>query len=341
MVDHWLGSGVLLANPDTKCIASASLSSCRRALQVSFLTNRSNGSFTDEFPFVNERLSEHKECIWGGIVTYNPDICRLCENVKSIIPQVQKLLIFDNGSDNVEEIRRAVPDAILIKGKENFGMAKALNRLARAALSGGATYILFLDQDSIAADNLVEEERRYCSERVGLICPLVVDRAHNESIEDESLVTSVKRPITSGSMVNLAAWQAIKGYDERLFVDWVDNEYCDNLRLHNYCIIKTCRTHILHEMGRQEYAWKAPGRDDAGQGHATKSYYRQHYPTWRWYDRARSQAITIRKYGWTKIGVEERYYFLKSTLGRILLLEKNKCATLRAVIKGFREGMSS
>ena len=280
--------------------------------------------------------------IWAGIVSYNPDMARLRENVAAVAPQVDQLLIFDNGSENVKEVEEAFGSFVrIICSTENLGMAKALNQLCLSAEKGGATDIVLLDQDSVAADDLVGSEAKYRGEGVGLVCALTVDRNHKGEMVDNSLVFDVKRPITSGSMVNIAAWSAVGGYDERLFVDWVDVEFCDNLRTHGYRLLRTYGTNILHELGRQQYAWNAPGGDDSGKAHASRAYYRQNYPAWRWRDRARSQIITIHKYGWSRIGWEERYFFLRATLGRILFLEANKVKCLRAVIDGCRSGHSA
>lgn len=272
-------------------------------------------------------------------MTYNPDIERLRENVDAIVPQVEQLVIFDNGSENRTDIERIFSvSARIIKSAENLGMAKALNRLAEAAEQGGASDIVLLDQDSVVSAGLVAEEARHRADCVGVVCCLVVDRNHQSEIVETVETCEVKRPITSGSMVNLSAWRSVGGYDERLFVDWVDNEFADNLRAHDFRLIKTPNTIILHEMGRQEYAWNAPGRNDMGEKQASKGYYRQNYPTWRWRDRARSQTITIRKYGWSRIGWEERYFFLRATVGRILFLEDNKLDCLLAVLDGCLSG---
>ena len=269
-------------------------------------------------------------------MTYNPDVTRLEENIKAIKPQVERLLIFDNGSENIDKISLTGGcSAELIRGGENYGMAVALNRLAEVAEEGGATDIVFLDQDTVASDDLVCEERKLCGDDIGLVCCLSVDRNHVDDDADRGVVCDITRAITSGSMVNLAAWRKVGGYDERLFVDWVDNEFSDNLRAHGYGLVKTSCTHILHEMGNQVYAWSAPGGDDMGKKHARRGYYRQNYPAWRWRDRARSQAITIRKYGFSRIGWEERYYFLKATIGRIILLEGHKVDCLKAAIGGY------
>ena len=40
------------------------------------------------------------------IITYNPDIETFFHNAQRIIPQVDDLVVFDNGSDNISEIKR-------------------------------------------------------------------------------------------------------------------------------------------------------------------------------------------------------------------------------------------
>ena len=42
--------------------------------------------------------------ILTGIVTFNPEIDRLKENLNSIVPQDTDILIFDNGSKNIAEV---------------------------------------------------------------------------------------------------------------------------------------------------------------------------------------------------------------------------------------------
>lgn len=275
--------------------------------------------------------------IWGGIVTYNPDIARLKENVSAISTQVERALVFDNGSDNVEDVAEALEgfgNVEVARNGSNAGMAVALNALASEAARRGASDIVFLDQDSAAAKDMVYELARHRAADVGVVCPLVVDRNVDRVEEDCEAVYEVKRPITSGSLVSLRAWSSVGGYDERLFVDWVDNEFADNLRFHGYKLVRTHAAALLHEMGRQEYAWSGPGRDYANNRRVRRGYYRQNYPEWRWRDRARSQSITIAKYGFSRIGFEEMLLFLKATVGRILLIEENKLVNLKAISKG-------
>lgn len=279
--------------------------------------------------------------IWAGIVSYNPDLERLRENVDAIVPQVDRLLIFDNGSNNAISVDENFGGrAQVIKSAKNLGMAKALNCLAKTAYEGGASDIVLLDQDSIASANLVETESRFRAEDIGLVSCLIVDRNVERVDADPCFVMEAKRAITSGSMVNLEAWNSVGNYDETLFVDWVDNEFCDNLRFHGYRIFVTYATSILHEMGDQERVFNAPGRDYTHAARSSRGYYRQNYPSWRWRDRARGQVLAMRKYKGTRIMFDELDMFLRGTVGRILFLEKNKAECLRAVWDGAKAAYS-
>ena len=42
--------------------------------------------------------------ICAGIVSYNPDLKRLKENIDAIFPQVDEVIVFDNGSINQNEL---------------------------------------------------------------------------------------------------------------------------------------------------------------------------------------------------------------------------------------------
>ena len=44
----------------------------------------------------------------AGIVTYNPEIERLQENLKAASKQVDFVLIYDNASKNIDEIEKVI-----------------------------------------------------------------------------------------------------------------------------------------------------------------------------------------------------------------------------------------
>ena len=57
----------------------------------------------------------------AGIVLYNPDLGRLKENIESICKQVDKVILIDNGSDNIREIEDLIKEylnCILLKRRK-------------------------------------------------------------------------------------------------------------------------------------------------------------------------------------------------------------------------------
>ena len=83
--------------------------------------------------------------VLAGIVLYNPDLQRLRQNVSAILPQVDGIVLVDNGSMRIGEIRDDLtrqgldPQACLVENGRNLGIAAALfNMLGNYVGSGFA-----------------------------------------------------------------------------------------------------------------------------------------------------------------------------------------------------------
>ena len=64
--------------------------------------------------------------ICAGIILYNPNIERLKECIRAVQPQVDKLVIVDNASDNIDEIKKEVL-AVSIEQNDEIGYSKEWN----------------------------------------------------------------------------------------------------------------------------------------------------------------------------------------------------------------------
>ena len=63
-----------------------------------------------------------------GIILYNPDLSRLRENISAILPQVDKVVLVENGSSDITYLKELEDEKIeLIVNEENMGIAYALN----------------------------------------------------------------------------------------------------------------------------------------------------------------------------------------------------------------------
>ena len=197
-----------------------------------------------------------EEYIVAGIVTYNPDLDRLRENIESISSQVKKVIVFDNGSKNQERIKEEYQDRIiLIPSSENIGIAAALNHLMQKSKELGATWMLSLDQDSVCSKFFCVAMSKYLKQGTdfGIVAPVIVDRnvgvvGHNPQNE----YMSVRTCITSGAFTKIEVWQKIGGYDESMFIDSVDFEFCYRVRKAGYKVIQVRDVQLLHEIGKSE-----------------------------------------------------------------------------------------
>lgn len=190
----------------------------------------------------------------AGIVTYNPEISRLRESVKSISEQVEWIYIYDNGSENIEKIKDIGKENKNVKmmcSDINIGIASALNRISESAMKEGIEWVLTLDHDSIAPKNIIKEFSGYLEwNQIGIICPVVYDRRRPEGLPIfENEYDFVQMCITSGSLVNLSVWEKIGKYDDGLFIGLVDDEYCLRNRINGYKILRVNSVVLDHELG--------------------------------------------------------------------------------------------
>lgn len=197
--------------------------------------------------------------ISAGIVIFNPDINRLKENISAVIVQCAHVYLVDNGSNNIDEVKKLLNQynhskVSVLCNMENQGIAKALNQLASEAQKGGFDWILTLDQDSVVPSNIIEEFEKYTNNlNTGMLCPVICDRNKGVVVEAKDNYKEIDECITSGSLLNIKAWRKIGGFDESMFIDGVDFDICYRLRKNGYKILCIQSVVLLHELGRIVY----------------------------------------------------------------------------------------
>lgn len=196
------------------------------------------------------------EKIYAGIVLYNPDIIRLEENICNICMQVNKLILIDNSSKNIDEINKLLTkftDIVLVKNKENKGIAYALNQIGKISNDENADWFLTIDQDSICDKKLISEYVKFVNVKgVGQITCNIVDRSFgNEGKYIETKYEEIEYCITSGTLVNVEAYNICGGFDERLFIDKVDWDFSLSLKENGYKTIKIAFNGLIHEIGEK------------------------------------------------------------------------------------------
>lgn len=270
----------------------------------------------------------------AGIVLYNPDLDRLRENLDAIVPQAEEVVLVDNASKNLSEVKKMLegyPKCSLVCNEKNEGIARALNQILAFAKSGGYEWFLTLDQDSVCKKDLLFVYSRYVGTKgVAIITSRAVDRNFTveNSFKEEEEYKYVTYCITSGALMNTALCAECGGWDDKMFIDNVDGDICINFKTHGYKVLSVNYDGILHEVGH--------GKDVRFLWIKDCVY---NHPAWRQYYMARNRIYAARKYPEEfKIRKELKKEWRNFRL--ILLFEEDKGAKLKARLKGIKDGFA-
>jgi len=266
--------------------------------------------------------------VLAGIVTYNPEMDRLQQNIGAIVSQVDFIVCVDNGSTNIEDIRKIVTSKIkLIELRENLGIAAALNQILLFAKSNNYDWFITLDQDSVCMQGLIENYLHYKNiVNTGILACSIQDRNFEIATNKIEEIEEIEECITSASFCNTAALSEIGGFDEKMFIDSVDFDVCLNLRKHGYKIYKTGFVGILHEVGHGKNV-KLLWKQRVVYNHsALRNYYM-----------ARNHIYMAKKYSKDISMIKTILKELESEL-LIFLYESEKLKKIRARHKGVLDG---
>lgn len=275
------------------------------------------------------------------IVSYNPDK-NLLDSVNLLISQVEKIIIVDNGS--IEEKRKdisSIKDIYnerieIIFNEENLGIATALNIGVREALKQGFNWILTMDQDSKASKDMVEKMFEVYNnidekERKSIlsIFPNFVDE-RIQSIEENSVMNTyeyVDADITSGNLVNSEVFDKVGFFDDSLFIDLVDTDFCMRLNEKNIKMIKVRDAILYHSLGESQSVKSILGKFNTSNHSALRRYYmtRNRFYIWERYKDLNSFTLN-----------RDKKLFKKEFI-KIILGEKDKVNKIKMVFKGYKD----
>jgi rhamnosyltransferase len=200
-----------------------------------------------------------RELIGAVIVTYHPP-AEILENIAALRSQVESIVVVDNGSGDadLDSLRgaRSKYDFELIENGRNLGIASALNLGVRKIGSNGGSWVVLFDQDSRIEpgfiDAMLETVRSVPgSTKVGIVCPVYLDEQTATALPLlRSKNGQILTAMTSGSFVRIELFEQVGHFNESLFVDYVDIEYCLRTRKAGYTIIQCPRAALNHNQGR-------------------------------------------------------------------------------------------
>lgn len=175
------------------------------------------------------------------------------QNMISYLDTVDILYAFDNSTKKNGELENKLKEmdkVCFIDGKGNRGLSKAINVVARMAIKQGYRWLITFDQDSVAHQNMISQMKDFISsyqeiDTIGMIGP-TIKTSLLKFKEVSNSISFNEWVIQSGALHNLVAYQKLTGYDENLFIDQVDIEYCIRLRENGYKIVKINHAVLLH-----------------------------------------------------------------------------------------------
>lgn len=176
-------------------------------------------------------------------------------NIQTYYDYVDRLYVFDNTetSSQHKSYFDDMPKVQYMHDFQNAGIAKRLNMAAEMALHDGYTQMLTMDQDSRFTDETMQYYLACIAEYKGADNVAMFGTLFSKSDRDVSTreakpaEVGAKGLITSGSVLNLNLYKKIGGFDENLFIDHVDFDYC--LRAHALGVNVICFENIyLHHV---------------------------------------------------------------------------------------------
>lgn len=255
------------------------------------------------------------------------------ENIRTYLEDVDIVFAFDNSTKKNQELEsklKSMQKIYYIDGHGNQGLSHAINLVAHKAIKMGYQWLITFDQDSTAYNNIIEQMKEFIStsteiSQIGLIGPVIKSDLQKFN-EVKYKISYNDWLIQSGALHNLEAYKAVKGYDENLFIDQVDIEYCARLKRKGYKIVKLNHAILAHN-----------NQDDNVKVIHKKylNYVANKYSPTRYYYYVRNNLYCAKKYK----NINPKYYDdLKNNIKKILHTlpyEDDKWPRLIAVVYGF------
>lgn len=258
-----------------------------------------------------------------------------------------RVLAVDNGStDQTLPLLRSVRDNRFqaMSMGYNSGLGAAFNAGMDAARDAGATWLYILDQDSVLAAGCLEKLFQTARDllkhtpTVSAISPTVRCRAFPEIIHyplkwngkqllpefhgvesTGSIAVQVDSPISSGTLYRVAALEAIGGFNESYFIDFVDHDCHLRLRQAGFTLWWEKSAEMFHQLG-------------AVQRMTDSGLWIEHEP-FRYYYMARNMTEGHRRMGgWTSMLMFWRELYRH--MGRLHAYGRHPYAAIYYILKG-------
>ena len=262
------------------------------------------------------------------VILYYPERS-VIDNIKTYASLMDCVYLWRNSKidKSVEnELNLLLGDNIVwCGGENNVGIGVALNNILSISKSLGTDWLLTMDQDSSFSDGAIDMISNQLSgintntDGIAIVAANHVVNgipAHNNS-------DSPKWVMMSGNFVNTRLAVECGGFNQDLFIDGVDIEFCRRLIARGYKVTIIYDAYLEHNLG----------------GACQVSFFgyktitTNHSPV-RLYYIYRNYLYMCTRVEWCKEIRRELYRFLIHKLGCVILFETGKLKKINMIIKG-------
>lgn len=206
----------------------------------------------------------HLETITVIIVAYYPDDNNLFKLIHKIKSNSIKILIIDN----TPEISNSYLDHMFVNDEifyiplfKNIGIASAQNiGISYCIDKIKSKFILFLDQDSMVdynfVNNIISEYKiaETTSLKISVLAPLLIEKNTDKYYRINRLnrienFIKTDKVSSSGSLIALNTFKIVGLFNEDLYIDYVDSEWCWRASKFNLSCYISEKVKILHSIG--------------------------------------------------------------------------------------------
>lgn len=191
----------------------------------------------------------------GVVILYYPDDT-INDNILSYLPLLGKLYIIDNSEvsqkDRLSTTIINATNVVYLGDNINHGISESLNNACKMAIDDGFSFLLTMDQDSHFTPASIKAyfEKVDTFQEQSRVAMFGVQHYEPNTYEySKSGFRNVHMLITSGSLLNLSCVEKVGWFDEKLFIDEVDSEYCFRAIRKGFEVILFEQILLSHHLG--------------------------------------------------------------------------------------------
>lgn len=194
-------------------------------------------------------MEKNLKKIGGCVVLYNPNM-DVENNINTYLDILDCLAVVDNSDkinyNLVNELKK-IKKIKYISMNGNKGIAAALNKGLNYLFENSFDIGLTMDQDS----KFDEFNKKYMMSLVqkNIDKYAILSLNYNNNIKSKKEIKEVNYWITSGNFVNLKCFKAVNGFNEDLFIDYVDFDFCERLYKKGYKVAVFSDFNLIHKLG--------------------------------------------------------------------------------------------